>query len=169
MLSNNLEKLLNTQMNNEFHAEYTYLAMAAYFHKLDLDGIANYFHVQANEERAHALKIFQFLLSKGGTVVLKNIEAPSADFKGTIDVFERALEQEKLVTKTINSLMDIAIKENDHAVHSFLRWYVDEQVEEEALATKNLSRIKLTEGKGQGLLIVDQELSKRITADDSHK
>lgn len=161
MLSKKLENELNKQMNNEFFAEYEYLSMAAYFHSINLDGIANYFHVQAQEEHFHAMKIFHFILDKGGRVRLQQISQPDIDFKSPLDVFEKALAHEKNVTMSINKLMDEAIKENDHAVNSFLRWYVDEQVEEEALAGKSLGKMQLVSGKGEGLLILDQEFSRR--------
>jgi len=161
MLSPKLEEALNSQMNNEFYSEFEYLSMAAYFHDMDLDGIANYFHVQAQEEHFHAMKIYNFINNKGGKLVLQAIKAPTTKFGDAIKVFERALEHEQYVTKSINSLMDVAIKENDHAVNSFLRWYVDEQVEEEALATKSLNRMKITNGKGEGLLMLDQEFAQR--------
>ena len=161
MLSGKLQTELNKQMNNEFFAEYEYLSMAAYFHAMNLDGIANYFHVQAQEEHFHAMKIFHFVLDKGGKVELQQIAQPDVTFKSPIEVFEKALGHEKKVTKSINDLMDDAIKENDHAVNSFLKWYVDEQVEEEALAGKALGKMELIGGKGEGLLIVDQEYASR--------
>ncbi len=169
MLSKNIELGLNNQMSNEFCAEYAYLAMASYFHYHDLDGIANYFHVQSSEERTHAMRIYNFILNKLGKITLKTIEAPVLDFKSPIEVFEQALAHEEAVTKSINHLMDIAIKENDHAVNSFLRWYVDEQVEEEALANKSLNRIKMVGGKGEGLLILDQEFGKRSLTNTKEK
>jgi ferritin len=162
MLSPKLEEALNNQMNNEFYSEFEYLSMAAYFHDMDLDGIANYFHVQAQEEHFHAMKIYNFINSKGGKIVLKAIKAPTTNFESPVGVFKTALDHEMFVTKSINKLMDVAIKENDHAVNSFLRWYVDEQVEEESLATKSLNRIKITGGKGEGLLIIDQEFAQRV-------
>ena len=161
MLSSKLQTELNTQMNNEFFAEYEYLSMAAYFHSINLDGIANYFHVQAQEEHFHAMKIFHFILDKGGKVELQKIEKPDVTFSSPVAVFEKALQHEQKVTKSINDLMDDAIKENDHAVNSFLKWYVDEQVEEEALASKNLGKMQLINGQGEGLLILDQEYSQR--------
>ncbi|HWA05313.1 MAG TPA: ferritin [Ignavibacteria bacterium] len=161
MLSGKLQTELNKQMNNEFFAEYEYLSMAAYFHAMNLDGIANYFHVQAQEEHFHAMKIFHFVLDKGGKVELQQIAQPDVTFKSPIEVFEKALGHEKKVTKSINDLMDDAIKENDHAVNSFLKWYVDEQVEEEALASKALGKMELIGGKGEGLLILDQEYASR--------
>ncbi len=161
MLSGKLQTELNKQMNNEFFAEYEYLSMAAYFHAMNLDGIANYFHVQAQEEHFHAMKIFHFVLDKGGKVELQQIAQPDVTFKSPIEVFEKALAHEKKVTKSINDLMDDAIKENDHAVNSFLKWYVDEQVEEEALASKALGKMELIGGKGEGLLMLDQEYATR--------
>lgn len=161
MLSNKLQSELNNQLNNEFFSEYEYLSMAAYFHGMNLDGIANYFHVQAQEEHFHAMKIFQFVLDKGGKVVLQQIAQPDVDFASPVAVFEKALAHEKKVTKSINDLMDVAIKENDHAVNSFLKWYVDEQVEEEASASKALGKMELIGGKGEGLLMIDQEFAGR--------
>ena len=161
MLSAKLQKELNGQMNNEFYAEYEYLSMAAYFHAMNLDGFANYFHVQSQEEHFHAMKIFHFILNKGGKAELQQIAKPDVAFKSPLAVFEKALSQEKKVTKSINDLMDEAIKENDHAVNSFLRWYVDEQVEEEASAGKALAKIQIIKGQGEGLLILDQEFAQR--------
>ncbi|KXK56136.1 MAG: Ferritin-like protein [Chlorobi bacterium OLB5] len=107
------------------------------------------------------MKIFHFVLDKGGKVELQQIAKPDVDFSSPIEVFEKALGHEKKVTKSINDLMDEAIKENDHAVNSFLKWYVDEQVEEEALASKSLGKMQLIGGKGEGLLILDQEYASR--------
>lgn len=161
MLSNKLQSELNKQMNNEFYSEFEYLSMAAYFHSMNLDGIANYFHVQAQEEHFHAMKIFHYILDKGGKVELQQIAQPDVTFKSPVEVFEKALSHEKKVTKSINDLMDVAIKENDHAVNSFLKWYVDEQVEEEASASKALGKMELIGGKGEGLLMLDQEFASR--------
>jgi ferritin len=161
MLSTKLQKELNGQMNNEFFAEYEYLSMAAYFHAMNLDGIANYFHVQAQEEHFHAMKIFHFILDKGGKVELQQIAKPDVTFKSPVEVFKKALGHEQKVTKSINDLMDEAIKENDHAVNSFLKWYVDEQVEEEASASKALGKMQIINGQGEGLLILDQEFGQR--------
>jgi ferritin len=162
MLSIKLQEVLNEQINKELYSEYFYLSMEAYLRTIDLDGIANFFSVQTQEEHFHAMKIYNFIIDKGGKVVLKKIDAPPVDFKSVVDVFEQTLGHEKLVTKSINDLMDAAVKENDHAVISFLKWYVDEQVEEEANVTRILSKLKLIGGEGHGLLMIDQELAARI-------
>jgi ferritin len=161
MLSQKLQDVMNEQINRELHSEYIYLSMEAYMRSNDLDGFANFFHVQTQEEHFHAMKIYDFIIDRGGKVVLKAIEAPPVDFKSVIDVFEQTLAHEQFITKSINDLMDIAIKENDHAVISFLKWYVDEQVEEEATVGKILSKLKIIGGEGHGLLMLDQELAAR--------
>lgn len=161
MISKKLQDAINSQINKELHSEYIYLSMAAYFHSNDLDGIANFFSVQTQEEHFHAMKFFDYLLERGGKVELKTIDGPPIDFKSNIDVFEQTLAHEQYITKSINELMDLAIKENDHSLTSFLKWYVDEQVEEEATASRLLSRIKIIDGNGQGLLMMDAELSQR--------
>ncbi|MBN1633604.1 MAG: ferritin [Ignavibacteria bacterium] len=161
MISKKLQDAINLQINKELHSEYIYLSMAAYFYSNDLDGIANFFSVQTQEEHFHAMKLFNYLLERGGKIELKTIEGPPIDFKSHVDVFEQTLAHEQYITKSINELMDMAIKENDHSLVSFLKWYVDEQVEEEATASRLLARIKIINGNGQGLLMMDAELSQR--------
>lgn len=161
MISKKLQDAINLQINKELHSEYIYLSMAAYFQSNDLDGIANFFTVQTQEEHFHAMKFYNYLLERGGKIELKAIEGPPVDFKSHVDVFEQTLAHEKYISKSINELMDMAIKENDHSLASFLKWYVDEQVEEEATASRLLGRMKLIDGNGQGLLMIDAELAQR--------
>ncbi len=105
--------------------------------------------------------MYNFLIDRGARVILKKIEAPQTEFKSVVELFEKTLEHEKFVTKCINGLMDIAVNENDHAVASFLKWFVDEQVEEEATDLRILNRLKLVKGEGHGLLMIDSELAAR--------
>lgn len=161
MLSQKLQDAINEQINKELHSEYIYLSIAAYFKSRDLDGIANFFFVQTQEEHFHAMKLFNYLIDRGGTVVLKEIAAPPVKFNSALEAFEKTLEHEQFITKSINDLMDLAIKENDHALVSFLKWYVDEQIEEEATASRLVNRLKITGDSGPGLLILDSELAKR--------
>jgi ferritin len=161
MLTKNLLQALNDQVNKEYYSSYMYLSIAAYAKSIDLDGLANFFNVQTQEENFHAMKIYNYILDRGGNVTLKAIDAPPVEFKSVIEIFEITLEHEKLVTKSINDLMDIAIKENDHACISFLKWFVDEQVEEEANVSRILNRLKLIGGEGHGLLMIDSELAAR--------
>lgn len=161
MLSKKLEDALNSQINKELYSAYFYLGMSAYCTSLDLDGFANFFYVQYQEETFHAMKLYNYVLDRGGKINLKAIAEPGADFKSTLDVFEKTYEHEKIVTKSIHDLMDIAVKENDHATASFLKWYVDEQVEEEATVSRLVNRMRLVGDNVGGLFIMDTELKAR--------
>lgn len=161
MLTKKLQDALNEQINKEFFAEYLYLSMSAYLESIEMEGFANYFNVQAQEEHFHAMKMFNFVHDKGGRVILKALKEPKSEYSSVINVIEESLKHEKFVTKCINELMDTAIKENDHSVRSFLQWYVDEQVEEEATISKLLAKLKLIKGEGFGLLTLDNQLGLR--------
>ena len=161
MISQKLQDIINEQINKELFSEYLYLSMAAYAKSADLDGISNFFSVQSQEEHFHAMKFYDFLIERDGKVVLKPIDGPQIDFKSVIEVFEKTLEHEKYVTASINNIMNLAIKENDHSVVSFLKWFIDEQVEEEASVSRILNRLNMTGGSGPALLMLDSELAKR--------
>lgn len=162
MISQKLQDAFNLQINKELYSEYFYLSIAAYCYSLDLDGVANFFMVQTQEEHFHAMKMFNFLTDLGGRVILKHIDEPPVEFKSVIEIFEKTLAHEQILTKSINDLMDLSLKENDHASASFLKWFVDEQVEEEATVTKLLSKLKLIKGEGHGMLMIDAELAARV-------
>ena len=135
--------------------------MASYFNAAGLSGFENFFLVQVEEERFHAMKMYRFLNEKGGRVTLSAIEAPKTRFTSPLEVFQLAFDHEKLVTGLINDLMDLAIAENDHATKNFLNWFVEEQVEEEANMDTILNKLKLINGEGHGLLMLDAELAAR--------
>lgn len=162
MLSKTLQEALNLQVNKELFSEYLYLSMQAWSLDHDLEGFANWFDVQQKEEHVHAMKFFNFINDRGGRILLQPIEGPQTDFKSPEDLLVAGLKHEQFVTDSINKLMDLAVKESDHAVQSFLKWFVDEQVEEEANFTKVLNKIKLSGGIGAGLFMIDQELAKRV-------
>lgn len=136
--------------------------MQAWFAAQNLDGFANWMKVQGSEERFHAMKFFNFVLERGGRVELLAIDKPDFEFGTPQKAFKMTLEHEKFISKSINDLMDIAIKENDHASKSFLQWYVDEQVEEEANADKILSRLEMVKDNISGLFMMDNELALRV-------
>lgn len=156
-----LEKALNKQLNRELTSEYLYLSMAAYLENIDLPGFANFMKVQVLEERAHAMKFFDYINSRGARVVLQQIEAPAVEFDSVLDVFAKAYDHERYVTQSINELMGLAVDERDFATQSFLNWFIDEQVEEEATFLALVNRLKLIDGKGPGLFMMDKELSTR--------
>ena len=161
MISEKLQTAINTQINKELFSEYYYLSMASYFSSVGLDGFENFFLTQVQEERFHAMKMYRFLNERGGRVILAQIDTPKTEFKSPLEVFQLAYEHEQYVTKLINELMDIAISENDHASKSFLNWFVDEQVEEEASMESIVNKLKLIDGKGNGLLMLNKELATR--------
>lgn len=161
MISEKLQEAINYQINRELFSEYYYLSMASYFNSVGLNGFENFFLVQVEEERFHAMKMYRFLNERGGRVILQAIEAPKTEFKSALEVFELAYKHEKLVSGLINDLMDLAIKENDHAAKNHLDWFVEEQVEEEASMDGILNKLKLINGEGHGLLMLDAELAQR--------
>lgn len=160
-----MEKALNEQINAEFHSAYLYLSMSAYFNSVGLAGYANWMRIQYQEELAHATRFFDYVNERGGKVVLSPILEVQVDFSGVVNVFEETLIHEQLVTGLINRLMDISMQESDHATKSFLQWFVDEQVEEEANVEQILNNLRLIKGEGQGLLMMDRELQARVFVD----
>ena len=165
MIKKAVEVALNEQINAEFKSAYLYLSMSSYFQSTGLSGCANWMRIQYQEELAHATRFFDYVNERGGRVMLAPIQEVQVDFSGIVDVFEKTLEHEQMVTGMIDSLMDISISESDHATKSFLQWFVDEQVEEEANVGQILNNLKLIKGEGQGLLMMDREMQMRQFVD----
>ncbi len=164
MLSKTIEKALNSQMQKEMYSAYLYMSMSSFSDSLGLKGMANWFMVQYHEEMVHAMKIYEYVTRQGSRPYLAAVEEPPADFESPLVMFEKALEHEKFITKSIADLVNLAIEEKDHATHIFLQWYVTEQVEEEESVNDILSQLKLVgEGKGDGLFMIDKELQGRLT------
>ena len=162
MISKKLEQAFNDQINAEFYSAYLYLSMSSYLSSVNLNGFANWMFVQYQEEQDHALKFYNYLIERGGRVELKEIQQPQTEWNGILDVMENVLKHEQKVTSLINNLMKLAYEENDYAAISFLQWFVDEQVEEEASVDEVLQELRLTEGKGPGLLMLDREAKSRV-------
>ncbi|MBM4404515.1 MAG: ferritin [Candidatus Cloacimonetes bacterium] len=162
MINKQLQDAINAQINRELYSEYLYLAMSAWFAGQNLDGFANWMSVQSQEERFHAMKFYHYVIERGGAVILEQIDKPPGYFKNPLHAFEMTLEHEQFITDNINKLMDLAIKKNDHAAKSFLQWYVDEQVEEEANADKILKQLAMVKDNPHGVLMLDRELATRV-------
>lgn len=161
MLSEKMENALNGQLNAEMYSGYLYLSMNAYFKSINLDGFANWMYYQAQEELTHAMKFYDFIISRGGRVKLAQVDAPPNTWDSPLAVFEATLEHEQKVTGLINDLVEMALEEHDHASNIFLQWFVSEQVEEEENVGGVLEQLKLMgEAKG-GLFMMDRELAKR--------
>lgn len=161
MLSEKLEKSLNDQITFEFYSSYTYLAMSAFCESCDLSGFANFFRVQAKEELDHAMKLYDYVFQKGGKVVLGEIEQPKKEYDNMVDVFETGLSHERIVTNRIYDITDIATEEREHATISFLKWFIDEQVEEENNFNSLLKKVKRCENNSAALYMLDDELANR--------
>ena len=161
MIKSTIEAALNDQINAEFHSAYIYLSMAAYFHDINLDGCANWMHLQYQEEVSHAMKMFDFLNDRGGRIKLTTIAAPDLEWASPQAAFEAAYAHEQYITGRINDLVALAISENDYATHTFLQWFVNEQVEEEASVDAIVQSFKMMEGDKRGLFMMDRELAGR--------
>lgn len=165
MLTRKMEDALNAQINAEFWSAYLYLSMSAYFTGEDLPGFAHWMNIQYQEETAHAMKLFNYIIERDGKVELKPIDAVPAKWSSPLNAFEDALKHEQKVTQMINNLTDIAINEKDHATRSMLQWFIDEQVEEEASAKQLIGSLKLIKDNGFGLYSIDKDLSTRVFVD----
>lgn len=161
MLSKKLEQELNAQINAELWSSYLYLSMSAYFANEGKSGFANWFRVQALEEKDHAMKIFDYIITRGGQVDLQAVKDVPKSWKSPLQVFEAALAHEKVVTDLINKLVALAKEEKDYATESMLKWFVDEQVEEEATATEYIDALKMIKDNGFGIYTLDKELKSR--------
>lgn len=161
MLDEKVEQGINDQINAELYSAYLYYSMAAYFEGLSLKGFSHWLRVQALEEMTHVQKFFAYLNDRSGRVVLTPIEAPASEWQSPLAVFEEVYAHEVKVTGLINKLMDLALAARDHASTSFLQWFVNEQVEEEASADEVLQKLKLVDKTEGGLFLLDQEMDKR--------
>lgn len=166
-ITKKVEDALNKQVNAEFYAAYLYLSMSAHLTSKGLSGMANWYHVQAKEEVEHAMKIYNYINERLGTVVLQPIEAVPTTFDSIMTIFKASLEHEEKVTKMIYNLVDIAAGEKDLATQEFLNWFVKEQVEEEDNANTLIDKLTLILGgkdeksSGSAIYMLDKELGYR--------
>jgi len=161
MLSATMQSAINKQMKYEIDSAYLYLAMSAYCESQGLPGMGTWLRIQWQEELEHALRLFRYVHRRGGRVILEAVDKPPAEFSSPSALFGMVLDHEKKVTAAINSLYDLAVKENDHATQIELEWFVREQVEEEKNASDILHMLKVAGDTGVSLLMLDQQLAKR--------
>jgi ferritin len=161
MIDRKMEEALNGQMNWEFYSAYIYLSMSAYFESVNLRGCSSWMRVQTMEEMTHFKRFYDYIASRGGRVMLSEVPAPDKEWESPLAAFEVALEHEEGVTARINSLMDLSIQLKDHATNSVLKWFIDEQVEEEESVDAVIQSLKLNENNPGGLFTVDKELGQR--------
>ncbi|MDD1673945.1 MAG: ferritin [Methanomicrobiales archaeon] len=160
-MKESLQEALNKQMNREFYSSYLYLAMSGYFKSLALLGFAKWMRIQAKEEWGHGMKFFEYLGERGAAVKLFAIDTPPAKWSSPLKVFEESYKHEQKVTGWIYELVNLAIKEQDHATNNMLQWFVKEQVEEEAHASMIVEQMKMAGSEGPSLLMIDHALGKR--------
>ncbi|WP_295887314.1 ferritin [uncultured Thiohalocapsa sp.] len=158
MISDTMRMRMNQQINRELYSAYLYLSLSAHAERVNLKGTAAWFMAKHAEEMTHALKMYRYLLDQDAQVELAAVDAPPVSPDGVMAMFEGTLTHEREVTAAINDLVDLALSEKDHATNIFLQWFVTEQIEEEATVNDIIGRLQLFGDKGQGLLMIDNEL-----------
>jgi ferritin len=162
MLKSSVEEALNSQLNFEMTSAYLYMAMAAYFESQNLAGMSNWMTIQLQEELQHSNKFYHFINERDGRVDLRDIKILKKDWNSPLEAFEESLEHEQKVTARINNLVDLSLKESDHATNNFLQWFVSEQVEEEASVKQIVDKLKFIKDNPVALFMIDQELASRV-------
>ncbi len=161
-MANDMNKALNTQINNELYSAYLYLSMSAYFKSNNLPGFAKWLEFHGQEEVTHAMKMYNFVIDRGWHINLLPIKAPERNWNAPIEIFAAALKHEQLVTQMINDLVKLAINTHDYASNIFLQWFITEQIEEEATFSEMLNKVKLAGDSSSALLFLDAELEKKV-------
>lgn len=161
MISKRMEEALNEQIKEELGSAYLYLAMAAYFEAENLPGMAHWMRVQTQEELAHAMRIFNHLVERGGRVKLQALAEPAFQWNSPLEAFEAAYKHEQYISERIHKLVELARAEKDYPAEVMLQWFVAEQVEEEDQALKVVEMLRRLGDSGRGLLWLDKELGKR--------
>ena len=162
MINTEVTKVLNEQIKKEFYSAYLYLSMSAHFSDIGLLGFANWMRVQAQEEQAHAMLIYDFVINRGAKVLLDKLAAPKTSWASTLDAMEDVLKHECFITESINNVISVAETSKDRATMSYFQWFVDEQVQEEASAIEIIQKLKLIGEDKSALYLLDKDLSARI-------
>lgn len=161
MMNQTIINSINEQVKLEMDSANLYLSMSSAMHEAGLTGAAHWLRVQYREENDHALRLIDYLIARDAKIVVPAVDAPQYDAKTACEMFELALEHERLVTRSVNNMVALAKQEGDYATEIFLQWYVTEQVEEEQNVTDIIHKLRLARDCGQSLLLIDAELAKR--------
>ena len=162
MIEKKMCDLMNEQIKNELESYYIYLSMVAYFHSRNLDGMAHWMRCQAHEEMIHAMKFYDHIIDRGGTVELLNLKQLKTKWKSPLEAWQDTLEHEKFITAKIHALVKLSRKENDIASDTLLNWFSKEQIEEESNAEKVLRQMEMIGDSKQGIYLLDRDLATRI-------
>ena len=160
-MNKEIHQALNDQIHMELESSYLYLALSAYYDSKDLPGFAHWMREQSREEYGHAMRLFDYLLTRGATVDLDALGKPAHGFTSPVRAFDQVLEHERSVTRAIHRLYESALAEGDHATNVELQWFVQEQVEEEETASDVAAQLRLAGDEPLGLLMIDHQLAKR--------
>lgn len=164
VLSKRVNQALNDQIGREVYSAYLYLSMSTFCNSRDLPGAAHWLRVQWEEELIHTTKLVDYVTDRGGAVVLGAIDQPPVEFGSLLAVFQQVLAHEQAVSASIYKTYEVCVKEKDYAAQTLLQWYMDEQVEEENTASEIVARLKLAGKDGSALLMIDEQLARRPTA-----
>ncbi|NLB79203.1 MAG: ferritin [Clostridiaceae bacterium] len=162
MINEKVELLLNQQVTHELYSAQLYLSMSSWFSEKSLDGFAKWYYMQAYEEKAHAMIIYNYIIKAGGRALLEPIKAPPLEWDSVLDVLNETIKHEEFVTSLIYNIVDVARQEKDFKVDQFFQWFIDEQVEEEDNANKNKDRYETMGMDGKALYLLDQEMGTRV-------
>lgn len=162
MIGKKIRDAMNDQIKHELESFYIYLSMVAYFHEQGLDGMAHWMRCQAHEEMIHAMKFFDHIIDRGGTVTLQNLKQIKTTWKKPLEAWQDAYEHEKFVTGKINNLTKISREENDYTSEPLLSWFLNEQIEEEKNTEKVSRELAMVETSKEGILMLDRELAARV-------
>ena len=162
MISKKMADALNKHMNLELYSAHLYLSMSSCSNEKGLKGAANWFMVQYREEMVHFMKFYTYLIDQGINISLPASKAVPNSYKSLLEMFEKTLVHEQLITSCINDLSEQAVKEKDHATQIFLQWFVTEQIEEEENDREIIGKLKMIGDNGYGMLMLDNELATRV-------
>lgn len=162
MISTTMSAALNTHMNFELYSANIYLSMSSAANEMGLKGAAGWFMVQYQEEMTHFMKFYNYLIDQGINITLIASKAVPNKYASLLDMFEKTLAHEQIVTSRINDLAELAVKEKDHATQIFLQWFVTEQIEEENNDRDIIAKLKLVGKNGHGILMIDSNLGQRV-------
>ena len=167
MLSKEIQNALNEQINKEMYSAYMYLSMAGFFAEKNLNGFSHWMRLQFSEELVHAGKLFDYVIDRDGKVDLKAIAAPPESWSSILNACEAAYDAEVENTAQINEIMDLGMRQPDHATRVMLQWFIEEQVEEESSALNLVEQVKLAGDNPSALLILDRDMAARTAGEAS--
>lgn len=162
MIGKKMNDAMNEQIKCELESYYIYLSMVAYFHSGNLDGMAHWMRVQAHEEMIHAMKFFDHIVDRGGTVKLLDLKQLKTTWKSPLEAWQDAYAHEQFITSKIHNLVKLGRKENDFASETLLNWFTNEQIEEEANTDRVARQLALVAESKEGLFLLDRELAARV-------